>query len=223
MKSAPKLLTGVRLGAVALACVLVAEVTSVLAHATVPGQNGQIVFRKALGHPARLAIVNADGTGYRMLPRAKGVYDGNPDWPRDGSTIVAALVTAATGHAGSSGGSRPLVGVAVDQAMAARHLALDRLGQPRVIVDRGVIARHRALAQIGQSHMFTDVAVIARHQALSRLSASNANGSRRAATTGSSGGFPWKESATGFAAVAACVLIGFAITLAGRVRARGAA
>ena len=55
---------------------VVAGVGAVIAHATVPGRNGQIVFRKALGNPARLAIVNADGTGYRMLPRAKGVDDG---------------------------------------------------------------------------------------------------------------------------------------------------
>lgn len=60
----------------------------VRAHATVPGENGQIVFRKALGHPGRLAVVSADGTGYRRLPRARGVNDGNPDWSRDGSTIV---------------------------------------------------------------------------------------------------------------------------------------
>ena len=65
-----------------------AGVAAVLAHATVPGENGQIVFRKALGNPGRLAIVNADGTGYRMLPRARGVNDGNPDWSRDGSKIA---------------------------------------------------------------------------------------------------------------------------------------
>ena len=67
---------------------VVAGVGAVLAHATVPGKNGTIVFRVALGDPARLAIVNADGTGYRMLPRVKGVDDGHPDWSPDGSRIA---------------------------------------------------------------------------------------------------------------------------------------
>ena len=88
MNSTWKKPTRARLGVVALVCITVAGVATVLAHATVPGKNGQIVFRKALGQPGRLAIVNADGTGYRMLPRAKGVNDNNPDWSRDGSTIV---------------------------------------------------------------------------------------------------------------------------------------
>jgi len=137
------------------------------------------------------------------------------------ATITAAAVTAAAGYAGPTGGSRPLVGVTVDQAMAARHLALGRLGQPRVIVDRDAIARHRALGRLGQSHAFTDLAVIARHQALGRLPDSNANG--QAAAAGSSGWFPWKESVIGFAAIVACLLIGLAVKRAGRVRARGAA
>jgi TolB protein len=88
MKRTRKVPTRARLGVVALACVAVAGGATVLAHATVPGKNGKIVFRKALGNPARLAIVNADGTSYRMLPRAKGVNDGDPDWSHDGSTIV---------------------------------------------------------------------------------------------------------------------------------------
>ena len=77
-----------RLAPVAVALITLAGVPAVLAHATVPGRNGPIVFRKALGEPGRLAIVNADGSGYGMLPRAKGVNDGNPDWSRDGSTIA---------------------------------------------------------------------------------------------------------------------------------------
>ena len=58
------------------------------AQATAPGKNGQIVFRMALGHPARLAIVNPDGTGERRLTRTKGVDDGHPDWSPDGSKIA---------------------------------------------------------------------------------------------------------------------------------------
>ena len=140
-----------------------------------------------------------------------------------GATIVAAAVTAAAGHAGSNGGSQRPVRITVDQAVAVRHQALGRLGQPRVIVDPVTIARHRALGRLGQSHMFTDLAVIARHEALGRLPASNANGAPRAAAAGPSGGFPWKESATGFVAVAMCLLIGLGITVSGRVRARRAA
>ena len=51
---------------------VVAGAGAVLAHATVPGKNGRIVFRAALGHPARLAIVNTDGTGERRLTRHQG-------------------------------------------------------------------------------------------------------------------------------------------------------
>ena len=83
-----KVSTHARLGVVAFACVAGAGVATMLAHATVPDKNGQIVFRIALGHPGRLAIVNADGTGFRMLPRTKGVNDNNPDWSRDGATIA---------------------------------------------------------------------------------------------------------------------------------------
>ena len=61
---------------------------AVVAHATVPGKNGKIVFRVALGQPARLAIVNADGTGERRLTDTKGVEDGQPDWSPDGSKIA---------------------------------------------------------------------------------------------------------------------------------------
>jgi TolB protein len=73
------------LGAVALTSV--AALTAV-ASATMPGKNGKIVFRVALGHPARLEIVNADGTGERRLTRTKGVNDSHPDWSPDGSTIA---------------------------------------------------------------------------------------------------------------------------------------
>jgi hypothetical protein len=143
-------------------------------------------------------------------------------WSIVGATIVAAAVTAAAGHASSNGGSQPLVGATVDQAIAARHIGLGQLGQPRVIVDHAAIARHRALGRLGQSPVSKDLAVITRHQALGRLPASNPNGRPQTAATGPSGRFPWKESATGFAAVAACLLIGVGITVAGRARARGA-
>jgi TolB protein len=75
-------------GATIVLVAVVAGVGAVLAHATVPGKNGKIVFRVALGNPARLAIVNADGTGERRLTRTKYVNDGNPDWSPDGSKIA---------------------------------------------------------------------------------------------------------------------------------------
>ena len=84
-RHAMKIRTLVGLGALALASI---TALTAVASATVPGKNGQIVFRMALGHPARLAIVNADGTGERTLPHPKGVDDGNPDWSPDGSTIA---------------------------------------------------------------------------------------------------------------------------------------
>ena len=75
-------------GATIVLVAVVAGVGAVLAHATVPGKNGKIVFRVALGNPARLAIVNADGTGERRLTHTKNVNDGNPDWSPDGSKIA---------------------------------------------------------------------------------------------------------------------------------------
>jgi TolB protein len=66
----------------------VASAGTVLAQAAGPAKNGKIVFRVALGHPSRLAIVNADGSGERRLTDTKGVGDGNPDWSPDGSTIA---------------------------------------------------------------------------------------------------------------------------------------
>ena len=76
------------LGAACLAAVGVVGAAAVRAHATVPDTNGKIVFRMALGHPARLAVVNADGTGLRKLPHPPGVNDAHPDWSPDGSRIA---------------------------------------------------------------------------------------------------------------------------------------
>jgi TolB protein len=76
------------LGAAVFAVAAIAGIGAVLAHATVPGRNGKIVFRVALGKPSRLAIVNADGSGERRLTTTKGVSDGNPDWSSDGSKIA---------------------------------------------------------------------------------------------------------------------------------------
>ena len=72
---------------VVLATALAAAV-AVVAHATAPAKNGTIVFKQALGPPSRLAVVNADGTGFRQLPRTKQVSDDDPDWSPNGLTIA---------------------------------------------------------------------------------------------------------------------------------------
>jgi TolB protein len=78
----------------------VAGALAVLAHATTPGDNGQIVFMQALGHPSRLAIAKPDGRGVRQLPRTKQVSDDYPDWSPDGSTIAFTRCPLANGSCG---------------------------------------------------------------------------------------------------------------------------
>ena len=90
-----------------------------------------------------------------------------------------------------------------------------------VTVDRSAVVRHRALGRLGERiHVITDTAVIARHRALGRLPMQN---SLPQAETTKSGKFPWTASLLGFAAVAACLLVGFAVMRTSRVRTRGAA
>ena len=64
---------------------LVAGAAAVVAHATVPGKNGQIVYR--CNGPAGLCVSNADGTGERNLTQRAGVDD-QPDWSPDGSKVA---------------------------------------------------------------------------------------------------------------------------------------
>ena len=63
---------------------LVAGATAVVAHATVPGKNGQIVYM----HANKLFVINADGTGERKLPHTAGLSDDQPDWSPDGSKVA---------------------------------------------------------------------------------------------------------------------------------------
>jgi len=138
------------------------------------------------------------------------------------ATIALAAIGAAAGLASPEGDPQPPAGVTVDQSTAARHRALGLLGEPRVIVDRRAIARHRALGRLGEAlHVFSDSAVIARHRALGRLPAVSANG-RTEAEVSSSSRPPWKETVLGLAVLAACLLIGFGLTQASRVRTRRA-
>jgi Tol biopolymer transport system component len=74
-------------GTVALV-VAVAGAAATLAHATVPGKNGQVVFGR--GAPHRLWLVNQDGTGLRKLTVTKGsrLDDEDPDWSATGAKIA---------------------------------------------------------------------------------------------------------------------------------------
>ena len=73
---------------VAFTTVVVAAVAAggvaALAQATVPGKNGQIVYR----HFKSLFVVNADGTGERKLTTPGRREDSQPDWSPDGSRIA---------------------------------------------------------------------------------------------------------------------------------------
>ncbi len=71
--------------AIVLALVVATGATAVVADATGPGKNGQIVFR----HYRSLFVVNADGTGERKLTHPRGeMLDSQPDWSPDGSKIA---------------------------------------------------------------------------------------------------------------------------------------
>ena len=62
-----------------------AGAVAALAQATVPGKNGQIVYRQFKS----LLVVNADGAGKRRLTRPpRGWVDDQPDWSPDGSRIA---------------------------------------------------------------------------------------------------------------------------------------
>jgi hypothetical protein len=138
------------------------------------------------------------------------------------ATIVAAAIGATAGLASPGDSSAP-AGITVDQSTVARHHALGLLGEPRVILDRHAIARHRALGRLGEAlPVFSDSAVIARHRALGRLPAVSASGVTHTEVRSPSR-FLLNETVLGFAAVAACLLIGFGLTRAARVRARRAA
>ena len=120
--------------------------------------------------------------------------------------IAAAIATTALGMmagvATPASNSERLNGVTVDQAAVARHRALGRLGE--------------------ELHVVSDSGVIARHRALGRLPLAPGNGVIQSEAS-SSGWFPWTESLLGIAAVAACIVFGFALRRSGHLRTRGAA
>jgi TolB protein len=84
--------------AAVLVVAVLAGADATTGQATPPGANGQIVFRQALGSPARLAIVNADGKTFRQLPRTRQVDDGDPDWSPNGSKIAFQRCPLQGGH-----------------------------------------------------------------------------------------------------------------------------
>ena len=63
---------------------LAAGGVAALAQATVPGKNGQIVYRHFKG----LVVINADGTGERKLTNPRRQEDSLPDWSPDGTRIA---------------------------------------------------------------------------------------------------------------------------------------
>ena len=78
--------------ALALLGVTVAADAGGVAHATMPGENGKIAFRRYLDDDRSMGVVfvaNADGTGARRVTQAaRGVVDDQPDWSPDGSLLV---------------------------------------------------------------------------------------------------------------------------------------
>jgi len=62
------------------------------AHATPPGENGQIAFRRYFNDDhtwGAIFVGNSDGTGVRQVTRPpKGVFDDQPDWSPNGLRLV---------------------------------------------------------------------------------------------------------------------------------------
>src|SRR4051794_11106342 len=75
---------------------LLIVLTSVLAagtaHATAPGKNGRIAFRRYFDEAhtwGAVFTINADGTRERQVTHpARGTVDDQPDWSPDGSLLV---------------------------------------------------------------------------------------------------------------------------------------
>jgi TolB protein len=75
-----------------LALIAVVAGTAAAAFATVPGENGKLVFRRYFDEQqtwGALFTSNPDGSGVRQITRpARGVLDNEPEWSADGSKIV---------------------------------------------------------------------------------------------------------------------------------------
>jgi hypothetical protein len=118
------------------------------------------------------------------------------------ATIAIAGVGATAGLATAQSDSQALTGVTVEQSEVTRHRALGQLGEElRVISDSAVIARHRALGRLPLAGP-------------AGVTSSEAGSSRWSS---------WEASVFGVTALAACLLIGFALMRSGRVRTRGGA
>src|SRR5438477_945145 len=61
-------------------------------HATAPGKNGRVAFRRWLDRDqtwGAIFTIDADGTGERQITHpSRGTRDEQPDWSPDGSLLV---------------------------------------------------------------------------------------------------------------------------------------
>jgi hypothetical protein len=117
------------------------------------------------------------------------------------ATLAIAAVGATAGLATTESDPQALTGVTVDQSSVTRHRALGQLGE--------------------ELHVISDSAVIARHRALGRLPL-NGQAGVPSSEARSSRWSSWEASVFGIVALAACLLIGFALMRSRRVRTRGA-
>jgi TolB protein len=58
------------------------------ARATMPGRNGKIAFETIVGDNRQIGVVNANGTGWRLLTNTTDADNQHADWSPDGKRIV---------------------------------------------------------------------------------------------------------------------------------------
>src|ERR1043165_188658 len=78
--------------AIPILAAFVAVVALSASHATAPGKNGRIAFRRWFDKDqtwGAIFTINANGTGERQVTHpSRGTRDEQPDWSPDGSLIV---------------------------------------------------------------------------------------------------------------------------------------
>src|SRR3954469_4094146 len=88
---------------IVLASVLGLAVAASASHATAPGKNGRIAFRRWFNNDqtwGAIFTIDPDGTGERQLTHpARGTRDEQPDWSPDGSLLVFTRSDPGQGYA----------------------------------------------------------------------------------------------------------------------------